>query len=140
MLIGYCRKEFFMDKEKEAIRVCIISYRLDLHSEIAIKINDLCVQKGITEVITIALDNEKHSTIKYEYGAGVLILDNNVLNEKQIKSVNQFSEKRPLFVLNIGDQNNKCLDQIKYERIDNLNPYDSISLETLFLEILHKYS
>ena len=128
-----------MNNEKANIRLCIISYRLDLHLEVASDLNTLFCNNGITGVDTFALEDERDNA-KFMYSAGVLILDNNALNEKQIEAANQFSEKKPLFILNIGDKDNKTLEKLKYERVDNLYPYDKRALEPIFQEIYQKYS
>jgi hypothetical protein len=72
------------------------------------------------------------------YSAGILVLDNEDINENSIKLLNNFAEKLPLFIVNIGDSNNKTLSKIRNEKIINLRyPYDNIYI--ILSDILDEY-
>jgi hypothetical protein len=125
-------------KEWRNIKVWIISFRLNdsLHTEIATQIENLLYQERISSII--ALINERNINMRYMYNAGVFILDDNDVNEDNIKLLNQFAEKLPLFIINIGDTNNRTLLKIKNERVVNLSyPYDR--LRSIFFDVLNEY-
>jgi len=125
-------------KEWRNIKAWIISFRLNdsLHTEIATKIEHLLYQERISSII--ALINEKNINMRYMYNAGVLIIDDNVINEDSIKLLNKFAEKRPLFIINIGDINNRVLLEIRNEKVVNISyPYDN--LQVILSDVLNEY-
>jgi hypothetical protein len=126
-------------KEWRNIKILIISYRLNdyLHTEIATKIENLLYKERISS--NIVLIDEKNFNMRHMFSAGVLILDNYGINEDYIKVLNKFAEDRLLFILNIGDINNKAILEIKHEKIINLSqPYDN--LQVIITDILNEYS
>jgi hypothetical protein len=126
-------------KEWNNIKICIISYKLNdpLHAEIATEVEQLYYQKRISSVIC-ALIREGQLIIRHMYNISILILDDQDINGEYIKLLNQFSEKRPLFILNIGKRDNKCIQQIEYKNIFKLN-YPN-NLQQILFEILDIYS
>jgi len=125
-------------KEWRNIKILIISYRLNdyLHTDIATKIENLLYKERISS--SIVLIDEKNINMRYMFSAGVVILDNYGINENYIKVLNKFAENRLLFILNIGDINNKAIPEIKYEKVINLSqPYNN--LQEIITDILNEY-
>jgi hypothetical protein len=126
-------------KEWQDIRVCIISYRLNdpFHTEITTKLEKLLYDERISSAIVALVKSNK--TMGYIYSAGVLILDDLEITDENIKILNEFSDKRPLFILKIGNEANECIKQIKYEKLIRLNiPYES-DLKSIFLMLYEDY-
>jgi hypothetical protein len=126
-------------KEWKNINLLIISYRLNdpIHEEIATKINNICYKERISS--SIFMIDKKNINMRLMFSAGVLILDNNELKEEYIEALNYFAEKRPLFILNIGDANNKTLANINNEKIINFS-YPDNDLNTVFSNIIKEYT
>jgi hypothetical protein len=125
-------------KEWRNMRVWIISFRLNdpRHIEIATKIENTLYQERISSVIAII--NERTINMRHMYSAGVLIFDNEDINEDRLNLLNKFAEKLPLFIVSIGESNNKSLPKIRNEKIINLNyPYDN--LQVILSDILTEY-
>jgi hypothetical protein len=125
-------------KEWQDIKVCIISYRLKdpVHVEITTQIGKILYEERISSVIVALV---KKNIMGYMYSAGVLILDNHKIEDEHIKILNEFSNKRPLFILEIGNEKNECIKQIKYEKLIHLDtPYES-SIKSIFSMIYEEY-
>jgi hypothetical protein len=122
-------------KEWRNIKICIISYRLNdsLHTEIAMEAERLCYLERVSSII-IALIRKTDISIRYMYNVGILILDDQGINEEYIELLNQFAERCQLFIFKIGDKNNECIHKINYKNIFNLNfPYN---LQSILSEII----
>jgi len=91
-------------KPFSGINMGIISYRLGegVHSTIAMEIQGALWESQIKSSIHI-LDSEKLSISILKYGAAVLIVDDNPIDSEFIESLSKFSNKRPLFRLNVDD-------------------------------------
>jgi hypothetical protein len=127
-------------KEWRNIRVCIISYRLDdpSHFEIATKIESLLYDERISSV-AIALVKSNKKTVYMMYSAGVLILNNQEIADEHIEIINEFSNKRPLFIVKTGNETNQCVNKIKHEKLFCLNsPYES-DLKSFFSRVFEEY-
>lgn len=126
-------------KEWRNIRVCIISYRLGdpSHIEIATKIGNLLYDERISSVTVALVKNNK--TMAYMYSAGVLVLDDQEMADEHIKILNEFSGKRPLFIVKTGSETNQYVDKISYEKLYLLNhPYES-NIKSIFSGIFEEY-
>jgi len=126
-------------KEWRNIRVCIVSYRLNdpAHVEISTKTENLLYNERISSVTVALVKSSK--MMGSMYSAGILILDNQEVADEHIEILNEFSVKRPLFVLKMGNEINQCVDRIKHEKLFLLNsPYES-NLKAIFSKVFEEY-
>lgn len=85
------------------INILIVSYQLGdcVHNKVAQDIQESLWLHQIKSAIHILNDHFLRGM--YLYSAAVLIVDNEEINDKHIESLKKFSDKKPLFKINISN-------------------------------------
>jgi hypothetical protein len=124
-------------REWRKIAICIISYQLNnkKHTEIATEIENVCFAERIsTSIIRIIGENIKSA--KLLFSAGILILDEDVIDNEHITLLNDFSKKRPLFGVNIGKEI-KSFCEINFTKIYTIS--DCKEIKNIFMNVIKNY-
>jgi hypothetical protein len=125
-------------KEWRKIVIGIVSYQLDnsKHIEIATEIERLCIKERISTSTVMIMERNLNSA-KLLFSAGVLIIDKKDIEDKYIEILNDFSKRRPLFVINIDRKTEVFFNKINFTKLFHINNVKQ--LEEIYENIAKEY-
>jgi len=116
------------------INVLIISYQLDnnIHTKVATDIQESLWANNMKSSISIL--DERFLRGMHNYSAAVLIVDDQVIDDKYIRSLTKFSEHKPLIKISISDAGEantvgkiNFTDKLKLDNLERSKIRQSIS-------------